>query len=265
MTYVKVDDHFPEHPKVLDIGPLAEALWLRGLCYASRNRTDGAIPRGFVVRMHDMDGLDAATMLSSAGLWEQTDTGWRIHDYPDWQRSKAEIEDISAKRSLAGSKGGKQKASNLLERSSDLLQQRSSKTYPDTDTDTDTDTEKTATTIVVGDDDEPNDPPKKPKAPPKPVARSIPDGWAVSDDLLRFGESLGLTEGQIRSEADAFVDHFTGTGGRKVDWSATFRNWLRNTSKFQSRAPTPLRASNGKDIGYSTKELIEMVRRGNVG
>jgi hypothetical protein len=180
MTYVKVDDHFPEHPKVLDVGPLAECLWLRGLCYAGRNQTDGRVPTAFVKRMHDMDGIEAAKALVSVGLWEETSSGWEIHDYPDWQRTKAEISDISAKRAVAGKKGGKQKASNLLDARQDLLQHVASKTYPDTDTESDTKTEKNTLTGVKDDVSS-----SKKKTPTKPDGSLQPYGLfeAFCDEL----------------------------------------------------------------------------------
>lgn len=115
MPWIKVDVLFPAHCKTMDIGPIAEALWLRGLCYAGEHLTDGLVPRSFVRRMGDLDGDAEAARLVAAGLWHETDTGWLIHDYLDWQRSRAEADDLRIKRAEAGSRGGKQKASNLLE------------------------------------------------------------------------------------------------------------------------------------------------------
>jgi hypothetical protein len=54
--------------------------------------------------------------------------------YTDWQTSKDRIQDISSKRAAAGSKGGKQKASNLLA-------SKPSKVYPETETETETEVE----------------------------------------------------------------------------------------------------------------------------
>lgn len=110
-TYVNVDDHFTEHTKVLDIGPVAEALWLRGLLYCSRNLTDGLVPRAFVRRMGDVEPC-TAEVLVRAGLWEDDEDGYRVHDYLDWQRSKAEAAEISQVRAVAGKKGGMQRAAN---------------------------------------------------------------------------------------------------------------------------------------------------------
>lgn len=170
MTYIRVDDRFPEHPKVLDIGPVAEALWLRALCYAGRNQTDGFIPVGFVKRMADLDGLEEAGKLVDAGLWVAADGGWAIHEYTDWQRSKDQIQDISAKRAAAGSKGGKQKASNLLARSDDLPERSASKTYPETTTETEAKTETETSTPL----------PPAGKPSPDPMPPSSPSSYEQS-------------------------------------------------------------------------------------
>jgi hypothetical protein len=147
--WVRVDTRFTTHPKVLEIGPLGEALWLRGLCYAGEHLTDGFVPAAFVRRMNDIDGEDIADRLLDAGLWTQAEGGYQIHEYLSWQRSRDEAADISIKRSESGRKGGLQKASNIQangkQPSSKLLASPASKRLADTDTDTDTETENVYT------------------------------------------------------------------------------------------------------------------------
>jgi hypothetical protein len=50
MPWVRLDEHFGEHPKVLAAGPLAGWLYVMGLGYCNRNLTDGLIPRAMVRR-----------------------------------------------------------------------------------------------------------------------------------------------------------------------------------------------------------------------
>ena len=47
MSWVKLGDEFPMHPKVLRVGPTGLALFVSGLCYSSRYLTDGVIELGF--------------------------------------------------------------------------------------------------------------------------------------------------------------------------------------------------------------------------
>jgi hypothetical protein len=46
VTWVKIEDGFTEHPKVLQVGPLGAWIHLQGLCYTSRNLSDGFVPLG---------------------------------------------------------------------------------------------------------------------------------------------------------------------------------------------------------------------------
>jgi len=76
--WIRVDTRFTTHPKVIDIGPLGEALWLRGLCYAGEHLTDGFVPAGFIRRMNDLDGVDIAETLVAAGLWTHAPNGYQV-------------------------------------------------------------------------------------------------------------------------------------------------------------------------------------------
>jgi hypothetical protein len=55
MTWVKIDDGFADHPKVIEAGPMASWLFLCGLTYCSRQLTDGFIPAGQLRRLADVD------------------------------------------------------------------------------------------------------------------------------------------------------------------------------------------------------------------
>ena len=92
MPWVRIDDRFPEHEKIVAGGPLAIALQVRALCYCARNLTDGRLSRGIVAMMaHDLDGFGAADM-ERAGLWEKTTDGWLVHDYLAYNPSRKQVE-----------------------------------------------------------------------------------------------------------------------------------------------------------------------------
>lgn len=110
MAWVKIDDGFSEHPKLLQAGPLAMAMQIAALCYCNRNLTDGFVPRAAAARLLDLTGIgmrmwnngsfgggEDATWelvvedLVSAGVWDVVPGGWRIHDYLEYQPSKASV------------------------------------------------------------------------------------------------------------------------------------------------------------------------------
>ena len=62
--------------------------------------------------------------------------------------------------------------------------------------------------------------------------RPIPDDFAISAAMATWAAELGLAPAVVAAETDKFVDHFRGTGGRKKDWVAAWRNWLRRVDEF---------------------------------
>src|SRR5690606_35902458 len=88
MSWVRIDDHFPDHPKIAmlgSLGPVAGWLHVAALCYCARYLTDGFIPAGQVMRLADFGprvrATDLAERLVAVGLWDHRDGGYSIHDY----------------------------------------------------------------------------------------------------------------------------------------------------------------------------------------
>lgn len=55
--------------------------------------------------------------------------------------------------------------------------------------------------------------------------------WLLPSIWGQWAMSEGMTEAQVRAEADKFRDYWVskaGAGGVKLDWQATWRNWVRN-------------------------------------
>lgn len=136
MTWVKLDDHFDENPKIAQVGPLGIALWVTGLAYCNRNLTDGFIPTAIALRMLSLEyddpeerpttillggsrdrrddgqvgcvpeGYTVPNQLVGAGLWEDAPGGYMVHDYAQFQPLKAQIEAERATKQAAGQAGG---------------------------------------------------------------------------------------------------------------------------------------------------------------
>ncbi len=68
-TYVKVHDGLPDHPKIIEAGGEAGWLYICGLAYASRQLTDGVLPKRLVPRLTDGSKPEAsASALVRVGL-----------------------------------------------------------------------------------------------------------------------------------------------------------------------------------------------------
>src|SRR3990167_2964612 len=51
MAWVRLDEEFPDHPKIVSAGPLAAWLYVAGLCYCNRLLTNGFIPEDQISRL----------------------------------------------------------------------------------------------------------------------------------------------------------------------------------------------------------------------
>lgn len=94
MSWVKLDDSFPDHPKVEAITDKALRVHIRGLCYCARLLTDGLIP----ATVADRWGKGRARELVKAGLWLDAPGGYQIHDFLVYNRSR---EDVLGERTSA--------------------------------------------------------------------------------------------------------------------------------------------------------------------
>lgn len=87
--WVKFDESFPGHPKVMSLSDAAFRLYVESICHAGWYLTDGHVTAVWVGRRRKR----AATELVTQGLWENDGNDYMIHDYLDWQRSRKAVED----------------------------------------------------------------------------------------------------------------------------------------------------------------------------
>lgn len=117
MTWLKLDDQFPDHPKVTQAGEEAAWLYVVALCYSSRQLTDGFIHGSVLPRLVTYrQSTRLAQRLVDAGLWEEKGEGWQIHSYGDHQRSRAEVENVRAaarERRARSRKGSREPDANV--------------------------------------------------------------------------------------------------------------------------------------------------------
>lgn len=78
----------------------------------------------------------------------------------------------------------------------------------------------------------------------------IPESWEPDRD---YAAAKGLSPVQIEAEAEKFRNYWRakpGQGGVKLDWAATWRNWVLSAVERQGRAPP------GRGDGVSVSEAI---------
>lgn len=108
MTWGKVSDRLHAHSKVRRARE-AMALWVLAMSWSCDELTDGAIPADMPDLILPGLGDAMAEKLVAVGLWERTETGYRFHDWAQYQPSgveeKARRADVSRVRSEAGKLG----------------------------------------------------------------------------------------------------------------------------------------------------------------
>lgn len=83
----------------------------------------------------------------------------------------------------------------------------------------------------------------------------LPRDWTPTDDLIAWALARpGMTNAALDEEIDKFNDHWKSapsSKGVKLDWSATFRNWIRNAK------PSHGSTSHAAPRKLSAQERIE--------
>jgi hypothetical protein len=112
VTWAKLDDHFPDHPKVMRAGPDAGWLHVCVICYCARHHTDGFIPKEAVATVSTLREPDClAARLVEVGLWHDRGSDYEVHDFLTYNPSReqvfAEREKAKERRATQGQRGGR--------------------------------------------------------------------------------------------------------------------------------------------------------------
>src|SRR3954462_3199592 len=92
MSWVYLDDDMPWHPKITGLTPAEFALHVEAICYCGRYLTDGVLPSNCAqtLRFWTKKRRDSLVV---ARVWEiSVDGNLVIHDYDQYQRSKAQVQ-----------------------------------------------------------------------------------------------------------------------------------------------------------------------------
>lgn len=111
---------------------------------------------------------------------------------------------------------------------------------------------------------EASEPPERPPDKPK-RATSLPSDWQPTSEDINFARQEGMNEQEIDREADRFRDYWLSCGGqrgRKKDWAATWRNWIRKATddrKRQANGSQPVqgRPKSGGIVASANRLLSE--------
>lgn len=117
MSWAKLDDQFADHPKVRALGVYGIAIQAAAICHCARYLTDGflsassadqilgsvlapfTLADGRLVtpllttekQTSDAVAWDWKALMIDAGLWEKSAKGYRVHDYLDYNPTRAKV------------------------------------------------------------------------------------------------------------------------------------------------------------------------------
>lgn len=110
MGFAQLHDSFWLNPKVRGISDSAFRAYVTSISFSSANNTDGMIA-SYVLPALGSDE-ETADELVAAGLWEEVENGWEIHDYAEHNRTSEDRAKLQA-RAAAGGRAKAAKAAAL--------------------------------------------------------------------------------------------------------------------------------------------------------
>ena len=88
MAWVRIDDSFPDHPKVIGLSDKAFRLYITALCYSNRYLTDGILPLNTVKSFANSRHISS---LVASNLWELSENFIPILSYDEYQFTKERV------------------------------------------------------------------------------------------------------------------------------------------------------------------------------
>lgn len=106
MPWVRIDEHFYDHPRWCDAPGDSIALWVGLMAWCNRNDSrKGFIPAQKTVGIVNVRSLKKTLEdLVERGAVDRVSGGYLIHDYEEYQQPE-KVREIAAKRAASGKKG----------------------------------------------------------------------------------------------------------------------------------------------------------------
>lgn len=211
-------DGVPHDPKILRLSDKLYRLWTYLLCFASAN--GGLVPElddlALMLRVKAEKLASDLRALMEAGLFDEVDASTlRPHNWNGRQfKSDVSTERVKRFRERHGN-----------------VSFAVSETPPDTESETDTE-QKKETSLRSGKKNGADAPPDA-NGHAKPRGTRIPEGFEPLEEDVAAAKRDGLSDDEIKHEHSKFTDYWRAKAGKdatKVDWDATWRNWMRKAA-----------------------------------
>lgn len=231
--YAKFCHDMTDHPKIAILSDEAFRCLIEATLWSCKHRTDGFLSTRFASASWSLQAIDELCVNDTVNpSLTKVENGYQIHDFDAHQTTSAEIE--AKKR--AGQKGGI--ASGRSRRSKTEAKPKQNRTRKQNTEDR----SNSLTTDVVR---------EKPR-----TATRLPAGWTPPTDVVAQMRSdhPGV---DLKTEHAKFCDYWHAKAGRdatKLDWAATWRNWIRRASEQATKNGHGLSTVDAKVLGWMTGE-----------
>jgi len=214
-----VDDKLHSHRKAVRAGVQAMGLWVLAGSWSADHLQDGFIP-DYMAQRIDPDAELHAAELVAAGLWFASEKGgeqgWQFHGWDEFQPTKEAVEAKreAARERMARVRGNRKDGSLEVRANNERTSQevRLTPAHPS---------------------------PSQPKESTRKRGTRIPEGFAVDDAMREWAKAEGFGHLDLEAITVEFADYWVGVAGVKgvkLDWVATWRNWIRRKAADAPRS-----------------------------
>jgi hypothetical protein len=242
VSWVKLDDQFHSHPKVLELlskddGAWALVLWTLGLSHCGSHLTDGQIKLSAAVRLAGSPdrARQLAALLVEVRLWEVVVDGWLFHDYLDYNPSKAQVIAAEAARKRGGEEGARRRW-----RKGEAIGQAMG--GPIGGPRPDPISPVPSRPVLLEEREDPPlaslggpQVPSAKKTPAKTRGTRCPASQATEEEIAAWCEGEGIPLPNANPEVARMLDWHRSNGQARVDWAATWRNWTAKAKEFAAK------------------------------
>lgn len=221
MDWVKLSARYYLDPVIANLDDATEVMFTRGIAYAGDQETHGFVPSGMLPALCRRRRYEVCVeALVAAGLWLPARGGYQITRWEEWQ---AELEAIVARRSADRDRKRRER-----DRASTAGKEQVNAMSRDMSRDMSAPIEKR---------EENNNPPHASRAPPpRKRGTRLPGNFQVTPALAAWAEQ-NVPHISPGAETERFRDYWHAKPGRdacKLDWDATWRNWMRRAAEQQA-------------------------------
>lgn len=267
MDWVKLSARYYLDPAIVNADADTEVMFTRAIAYAGDQETHGFVPAGMLPALCRRRRYETCVeALVAAGLWRPVRGGYKITRWQEWQ---SELEAIVARRSADRDRKRRER-----ERAS--TENRTSSTQVDQGTKPQArgvsrDTSPDLSDPLIERRETDIDPPHPSGAPPpRKRGTRIPADFRVTDGMVAWArEHTPNVDG--RAETAKFIDYWQAKAGRdacKLDWTATWRNWMRRSAEQQpssSRQASKEQLFDRAMARAQARESDDSNRNGHIG